>query len=73
MIYDALMLALPKYEIEEIEIGNNHEAIQKYMEQKYIENTELFNGKKQSKNDILERTEFFDEIIQSIVGGKIYE
>lgn len=73
MIYDALMLALPKYEIEEIEIGNNHEAIQKYMEKKYIENTELFNGKKQSKNDILERTEFFDEIIQSIVGGKIYE
>ena len=71
MIYDSLMLALTKYKINETEIDNKD--IMRYMEKKYVENTEMFNGKKQSKNDILERAEFFDNIIQNIIEGKIYE
>ena len=40
---------------------------------KYVEKMELFNGKKQSKNDILERMIFFDEVIHNILEGKINE
>lgn len=43
------------------------------MEKKYVEKMELFNGKKQSKNDILERMIFFDEVIHNILEGKINE
>lgn len=67
MIYDALMLALSEVDI--IDIEYDIEKNQKYMENFYIENAEYFNGKKQSKNDILERKELFEKAITDIVEG----
>jgi hypothetical protein len=72
MIYDSLMIALTNYDIDNKVVIEN-KVIQHYMEKKYTENAEIFNGKKQSKNDILNRSDFFDEIISSILEGKIYE
>lgn len=70
MIYDAMMLSLTKYEID-LNYDFEKIHIKKYMEKKYVEKMELFNGKKQSKNDILERMIFFDEVIHNILEGKI--
>ena len=72
MIYDAMMLSLTKYEID-LNYDFEKIHIKKYMEKKYVEKMELFNGKKQSKNDILERMIFFDEVIHNILEGKINE
>lgn len=72
MIYDALMLALAKNEIKDDVVLENNITLE-YMEKKYIENKMIFNGKKQSKNDILQRADFFDKIIQDILEGKMYE
>ena len=72
MIYDAIMLALTKNDIKDNIVLENDKVL-KYMEKKYIENKEIFNGKKQSKNDILQRADFFDRIIQNILEGKMYE
>lgn len=71
MIYDALMLVLPNYEIDDIDI--NSEQIKKYMENQYKENEDLFNGKKQSKNDIIKRVEFFENVLNEIVKGNTNE
>ena len=51
MIYDSLMLALTKYDINSV--PNNNKLITQYMEKAYKQNEEMFNGKKQSKTDIL--------------------
>ena len=72
MIYDALMLALAKNEIKDDVVLENNITLE-YMEKKYIENKMIFNGKKQSKNDILQRADFFVKIIQDILEGKMYE
>ena len=66
------MLSLTKYEID-LNYDFEKIHIKKYMEKKYVEKMELFNGKKQSKNDILERMIFFDEVIHNILEGKINE
>lgn len=71
MIYDALMLALTRHEADKVFVDNKD--IQQYMEKQYMRNVEIFNGKKQSKNDILNRVTFFDKIIESILEGKIHE
>lgn len=71
MIYDALMLVLPYYEIDNIELNN--EKTQKYMENQYRINENLFDGKKQSKNDIIKRVDFFENVLTKIIEGKTNE
>ena len=71
MIYDSLMLVLTKYNISEV--PDNNEKIRTYMENIYKENEELFNGKKQSKSDILCRAAFFEKVVQNILEGNMDE
>ena len=71
MIYDSLMLALTKYDINSV--PNNNKLITQYMEKAYKQNEEMFNGKKQSKTDILNRADFFEKIVQNILEGKMDE
>lgn len=68
MIYDALMLALSEYEINDA-VEYDCEKNNKYMEKFYIENAEAFNGKKQSKNDILERKDLLEKALKDITVG----
>lgn len=68
MIYDALMLALSECEISfdgEYDCTKNNT----YMEKFYIDNAEAFNGKKQSKNEILERKRLFEKALKDIIKG----
>ena len=71
MIYDSLMLALTKYDINSV--PNNNKLITQYMEKAYKQNEEMFNGKKQSKTDILNRADFFEKIVQNILEGNMDE
>ena len=71
MIYDSLMLALTKYDINSV--PNNNKLITQYMEKAYKQNEEMFNGKKQSKTDILTRADFFEKIVQNILEGNMDE
>ena len=71
MIYDSLMLALTKYDINSV--PNNNKLITQYMEKAYKQNEEMFNGKKQSKPDILNRADFFEKIVQNILEGNMDE
>ncbi len=68
MIYDALMLALSEYEIKD-DVLCDCKKIKKYMEEFYIANDSAFNGKKQSRNDIVERTNLFKTALKSIIEG----
>ena len=68
MVYDALMLALSECEIN-YDIEYDCEKNIKYMEKFYIENAEAFNGKKQSKNEILERKKLFEQALKDIIEG----
>ena len=71
MIYDSLMLALTKYDINSV--PNNNKLITQYMEKAYKQKEEMFNGKKQSKTDILNRADFFEKIVQNILEGNMDE
>ena len=71
MIYDSLMLALTKYDINSV--PNKNKLITQYMEKAYKQNEEMFNGKKQSKTDILHRADFFEKIVQNILEGNMDE
>ena len=68
MIYDALMLALSEYEIKD-DVLCDCEKIKKYMEEFYIANDSAFNGKKQSRNDIVERINLFKTALKNIIEG----
>lgn len=72
MIYDALMLAVSQFKLEE-SFRVNYESVREYMEKKYADNCDIFNGKKQARKDIEDRTEFFSHVIADILEGKIYE
>lgn len=71
MIYDALMLALSDFEMDDVSLNN--ELVVRYMEKQYMKNADLFNGKKQSKNDITKRVDFFQKILDNLVKGKVDE
>ena len=68
MIYDALMLALSEYEIKD-DVLYDCEKNKKYMEEFYIANDSAFNGKKQSRNDIVERINLFKTALKNIIEG----
>lgn len=68
MIYDALMLALSEYEIKD-DVFYDCEKNKKYMEGFYISHEGAFNGKKQSRNDIIERTKLFENVLRNIIEG----
>lgn len=68
MIYDALMLALSEYNIDD-DKKFDYDKNMKYMEEFYIRNADAFNGKKQSKNDILERKKMFEKVLKDIIEG----
>lgn len=61
MIYDCMMLAITQIDIETIDndVINNQEKLKLF----YIENQENFNGKKQSKKDIMFRTDLLLKFI----------
>lgn len=65
MIYDSIMLVLPSYDLSQIQLNiiNNMQ----FLEKKYEEEADLFNGKKQSKTDIKDRATFFKNVIDDIV------
>ena len=72
MIYDSLMLALTKYDINSV--PNNNKLITQYMEKAYKQNErKCLTGKKQSKTDILNRADFFEKIVQNILEGNMDE
>lgn len=66
MIFDPMMLAIDGFEIDNkyISIDKNIEILENMY--KKNENTDLFNGKKQSKTDIEERVEVFIDVINKI-------
>lgn len=66
MIFDPMMLAIDGFEIDNkyIFIDKNIEILENMY--KKNENTDLFNGKKQSKTDIEERVEVFIDVINKI-------
>lgn len=66
MIFDPMMLAIDDFKIEDedISIDKNIKILEK-MYKKY-ENRDQFNGKKQSKIDIEERTKVFIDVIHEI-------
>lgn len=68
MIYDALMLALSEYEIS-FDVEYDCTKNNTYMEKFYIDNADAFNGKKQSKNEILERKMLFEKALKDIIKG----
>jgi len=67
MIYDPLMLVLSDYDFSERNFDIEKNLV--ILKSKYNEETELFNGKKQSKTDIIQRMEFFKNVIESILSG----
>ena len=72
MIYDSLMLSLCEIDIDE-DILIDSDNVKQYMEKEYMQQADLFNGKKQSKNDIIARKKFFDKVIMNIIEGKMNE
>lgn len=68
MIYDAMMLALADYNIS-IDANFDCEKNMKYMETFYVDYADDFNGKKQSKSDILKRVELFGKALKEISEG----
>lgn len=72
MIFDPLMLAVSNFEIVDENIDSKDN--QRILETKYKNvDEELFDGKRQSRNDITKRMDFFAEILNEIVGVKCHE
>lgn len=65
MIYDALMLALSDDKIFGCKFSTDIERNTKRLEDFYIRYAESFNGKKQSKQDIIMRANLFVELLKN--------
>ena len=65
MIYDPLMLALSQLDScpQQMNIDNNIEYLQSF----YCKYSDAFDGKKQGKSDIKNRTELFHELLKEII------
>lgn len=70
MIYDAVMLALSGERLNFIIENTDAEKNLKLLEEFYLENETVFNGKKQSKNDIMDRCELIENFIIDKILGK---
>ena len=69
MIYDCMMLALTRIEVDNtarVDVIKNQEKLKSF----YLKNQNEFNGKKQSKQDILTRTNLLIEFITKEIGIK---
>lgn len=68
MIYDCMMLALTETKVN-IKKAYDIECNVKRLQRFYEENDEKFDGKKQSKKDIIERTKLFLKLLKDILGN----
>lgn len=67
MIYDPMCLVISQ-KINEIEsITIDIEKSNEFLSEFYEENSESFNGKKQSKSDILSRVDLFEKLVEDIL------
>lgn len=67
MIYDCMMLALTQIELNDdnkLDVKANTEKLKLF----YLKNQDSFNGKKQSKQDIITRTELLTKFINEEIG-----
>lgn len=65
MIYDAMMLALSDEQVGKTKMNQNIESNLGKLADFYRVNAEKFNGKKQSKTDIIERADLFIDLIRN--------
>ncbi|MGX8850590.1 DUF262 domain-containing protein [Amedibacillus sp. YH-ame10] len=67
-IYDPMCLVITSYLDELSQIKFDSEKNKKQLEEMFVENQDAFNGKKQSKSDIIARYKIIEKVILVILG-----